>query len=87
MGMTKPLLCREKRFLVLVHGQDAARTLAVELAAHLYAGEHKGRHIVSPLMADASPLERHAHRRLGIKLYRALGPARVLLAQEVVTNG
>jgi hypothetical protein len=78
----KPLLCREKRYLILFYGTDAARQLAFELAAHIDAGRNHGRHIQSPLMADASPRERHAHRRLGIKLYRLLGPARVLVVQE-----
>jgi hypothetical protein len=82
MAQPKPLLAREKRYLILVHGKDAARQLAVELAAHIHAGRKKGRHVKSPMMADASPRERHAHRRLGILLYRLFGPARVAVVQE-----
>jgi hypothetical protein len=78
----KPVLAREKRFVVLVYGKEAARQLAAELAAHLDAGKNHGRHVHSPFMAGASAHERNRARRLGIRLYRALGSAIVAVVQE-----
>jgi hypothetical protein len=80
--MTKPLLCREKRHVILVHGRDAARQFAAELVAYLHAGQHKGRHVVSPMLAGASTLERRKARWLGIRLYHLVGPATVAVVTE-----
>jgi hypothetical protein len=80
--MAKPILAREKRYLILVHGRDAAHQFAAELVAFIHAGRNKGRHVQSPMMAGASPRERHQARWLGIRLYRALGPATVAVVTE-----